>query len=155
LYAFSILFSDSRTKYFLPFLLKKDKAIIMYTTSGLALVPLPRCPNYCATKAALHQFILCLHRQLGGTSVKVVELFPPAVQTELHDKKHQPDIENGGQIGITMEEFMEGAWKGIVEGKDEIPVGFVVGALDKIDTPRKQIMNNMPWNPEEFEKGGS
>lgn len=126
----------------------------MYTTSGLALVPLPRCPNYCATKAALHQFILALRRQLGDTSVKVVELFPPAVQTELHDAKHQPDIENGRQIGITIEEFMDTAWKGIVEGKEEIPVGFVAGMLEKIDTPRKQIMNNMPWNPAEFEKAG-
>jgi short-subunit dehydrogenase involved in D-alanine esterification of teichoic acids len=124
----------------------------MYTTSGLALVPLPRCPNYCATKAALHQFILALRRQLQDSSVKVVELFPPAVQTELHDAKHQPDIENGREIGITMDEFMETAWKGIVEGKEEIPVGFVVGLLDKVDTPRRQAMSHMPWNPAEFEK---
>jgi short-subunit dehydrogenase involved in D-alanine esterification of teichoic acids len=44
----------------------------MYTTSGLALIPVPRCPNYCATKAALHQFILALRRQLEGSSVKVI-----------------------------------------------------------------------------------
>lgn len=124
----------------------------MYTTSGLALVPLPRCPNYNATKAALHQFILSIRRQLQETSVKVIELFPPAVQTELHDAKHQPSIENGSAIGITIEEFMETAWKGIVEGKEEIPVGFVVGALEKIDGPRKEMMNHMPWDPKEFEK---
>jgi short-subunit dehydrogenase involved in D-alanine esterification of teichoic acids len=112
-----------RTKYFLPFLLKK-KSSIMYTTSGLALVPIARCPNYNATKAALHQFIMSIRRQLKTSSVKVIELFPPAVQTELHDAKHQPTIENGGQIGITMDEFMETAWAGIVEGKEEIPVGF-------------------------------
>jgi len=126
----------------------------MYTTSGLALVPLPRCPNYCATKAALHQFILALRRQLTGSNVKVVELFPPAVQTELHDKVHQPDIENGREIGITIEEFMEQAWRGIIEGVEEIPVGFVVGLLEKIDVPRKQVMKNMAWNPEEFEQTG-
>ena len=124
----------------------------MYTTSGLALVPLPRCPNYCATKAALHQFILALRRQLEGSSVKVIELLPPAVQTELHDAKHQPDIENGRKIGITMDEFMRTAWAGIVEGKEDIPVGFVIGGLEKIDGPRKAMMAHMPWDPTEFDK---
>jgi len=74
------------------------------------------------------------------------------VQTELHDAKHQPSIENGRSIGITIEEFMETAWKGIVDGKEEIPVGFVVGALEKIDGPRKEMMSHMPWDPKEFEK---
>jgi len=143
--------SNNRTKYFLPFLLKK-KSSIMYTTSGLALVPIARCPNYNATKAALHQFIMSIRRQLQGSSVKVIELFPPAVQTELHDAKHQPTIENGGQIGITMDEFMETAWAGIVEGKEEIPVGFVITALEKIDGPRKAMMAHMPWDPSEFER---
>lgn len=124
----------------------------MYTTSGLALVPIARCPNYNATKAALHQFILSIRRQLQGSSVKVIELFPPAVQTELHDAKHQPTIENGGQIGITMDEFMGTAWPGIVEGKEEIPVGFVITALEKIDGPRKAMMQHMSWDPSEFEK---
>ena len=101
----------------------------MYTTSELALVPLPRCPNYCATKVALHQLILAIRRQLQGSSVNVVELLPPAVQTELHDAKHQPGIENGRDIGITI---VAAAWAGIVEGKEEIPVGVVIGALEKL-----------------------
>ena len=110
----------------------------MYTTSELALVPLPRCPNYCATKAALHQFILAVRRQLQGSSVNVVELLPPAVQTELHDAKHQPGFENGRDIGITIDEFMAAACAGIVEGKEEIPVGIVMGALEKLMGRGKQ-----------------
>lgn len=51
------------------------------TTSGLALVPITRCPNYCASKAALHHWILVLRKQLRGSKVKIVELFPPAVQS--------------------------------------------------------------------------
>lgn len=77
------------TQTFLPFLLKKHSALI-YSSSGLALVPLPRCPNYCATKAALHHFILSLRTHLKGTSTAVLEIFPPAVQTELHDSEYQP-----------------------------------------------------------------
>jgi short-subunit dehydrogenase involved in D-alanine esterification of teichoic acids len=135
----------------LPFLLKKKSSII-YTTSGLALVPLPRCPNYNATKAALHQFILALRRQLEKTPVTVIELFPPAVQTELHDAKHQPDIENGRQIGMPLDEFMEAAWKGLVAGKEEVAVGFAQTAVDKVDGPRKEMMAHMPWDPAEFDK---
>jgi short-subunit dehydrogenase involved in D-alanine esterification of teichoic acids len=123
----------------------------MYTTSGLALVTLPRCLNYCATKAALHQFIMGLRAQLESSPVKVIELFPPAVQTELHDAKHQPTIKDGGSIGIPLQEFVDGAWKGIVAGKDEIPVGFVVTALEKIDGPRKEISKHFKWDPSEFE----
>jgi short-subunit dehydrogenase involved in D-alanine esterification of teichoic acids len=103
----------------------------------------------------LHQFILALRRQLEKTSVQVIEVSPPAVQTELHDAKHQPTIENGREIGITLKEFMETAWAGLVEGKDEVPVGFVIGALDKIDTPRKAMLSHMPWDPKEFEKASN
>ena len=55
---------------------------LVSTTSGLALVPMLRCPNYCASKAAMHHFILCLREQLKETKVKVVELYPPAVQSK-------------------------------------------------------------------------
>lgn len=47
-------------------------------------MPILRCANYCASKAALHHYILCLREQLRGSSnIKVVELFPPAVQSKL------------------------------------------------------------------------
>jgi len=86
-----------------------------------------RCPNYCATKAAMHQLILCLREQLRGEekfqNVKVVEILPPAVQTELHDAKNQPDIKNGSSIGMPLHEFTEKAWQGLIEGKEDVPVG--------------------------------
>ena len=43
------------TMAFLPYLQKQDKETsLIYTSSGLALVPMVRAGNYCATKAALH-----------------------------------------------------------------------------------------------------
>lgn len=39
-------------------------------------------PAYSAAKAALNAFILCFREQLKSTNVKVVELSPPAVQSE-------------------------------------------------------------------------
>jgi hypothetical protein len=76
-----------------------------------------------------------------------VELLPPAVQTELHDAVHQPDIVNGGSIGMPIEEFMESAWAGIAADLEEIPVGPAIVALERIDKPRKEMMARFPWNP--------
>ena len=51
-------------------------------TSGLAFVPFPKAPTYSATKAALHSYTLALRHSLKSR-VEVIELAPPAVQTEL------------------------------------------------------------------------
>ncbi len=64
------------------FLTKQD-ATIVTVSSGLAFVPLPSTPTYSATKAAVHSFTESLRVQLQGTSVRVVELAPPGVQTEI------------------------------------------------------------------------
>jgi short-subunit dehydrogenase involved in D-alanine esterification of teichoic acids len=96
------------TKAFLPALQERDtESALIYVTSALGLIPIPRCSNYCASKAALHQFILCLRDQLKNSKVKVVELLPPAVQTELHDAKHQPDIKDGAKMGMPLDDFTE------------------------------------------------
>ena len=57
-------------------------AAIVNVTSGLAFVPMPRTATYSATKAALHSYTMSLRAKLQGT-VEVIELAPPAVQTEL------------------------------------------------------------------------
>lgn len=117
------------TTAFLPFLQSKaEQTSIIYTTSGLALVPAPRCANYCATKAALHHIILCIRSQVehGPGNVKIIELCPPAVQTELHDEKHQPDIKQGALIGMPLGEFIDEAWEGLEKGDEQIYIGELV-----------------------------
>ncbi|PZQ47409.1 MAG: oxidoreductase [Micavibrio aeruginosavorus] len=71
------------TAAFLPHLKKQKESTIINTTSGLAFVPLTVTPTYNATKAALHSYSIALREQLKGTSVEVIELIPPAVQTDL------------------------------------------------------------------------
>lgn len=71
------------TTALLPLLMKQDRAAIMNVTSGLAYVPLCYTPTYCATKAALHSYTLSLRQQLKDTSVDVIEIVPPYVQTTL------------------------------------------------------------------------
>jgi len=66
-----------------PFLAGQTAAVIVNVSSGLAFVPLPFTPTYCATKAAIHSFTQSLRVQLAGANVQVVELIPPAVQTDL------------------------------------------------------------------------
>jgi uncharacterized oxidoreductase len=70
-------------KQFLPHLKAQAAAAIVNVTSGLAFVPLPISPVYCATKAGLHSFTQSLRVQLKNTRIKVFELAPPATETPL------------------------------------------------------------------------
>ncbi|KAI0107367.1 putative short-chain dehydrogenase/oxidoreductase [Hypoxylon sp. NC0597] len=106
---------------------EKEKAHLVFVSTTLALVPaLVRAPGYNASKAALHSWVLNLRQQLkdaGYAGIKVVEVFPPAVQTELHDTKHQPDLVNGGEIGMPLDAFTEQMYEGLVRGDEQFAVG--------------------------------
>jgi uncharacterized oxidoreductase len=60
----------------------RPNAAIVNVSSGLAFVPLVATPTYSATKAAIHSYSQSLRDALSG-KVEVIELAPPAVQTEL------------------------------------------------------------------------
>jgi uncharacterized oxidoreductase len=74
------------TAAILPHLQKQPHAAIMNVSSGLAFLPLALTPTYCATKAAIHSYTLSLRYQLRNTSLEVLELIPPYVQTDLMDR---------------------------------------------------------------------
>lgn len=71
------------TTALLPHLLKQPDATVLTVSSGLAFVPLAPTPTYSATKAAIHSWSIGLREQLKSTSVRVIEIAPPYVQTEL------------------------------------------------------------------------
>ncbi|KAK8099694.1 uncharacterized protein PG998_012935 [Apiospora kogelbergensis] len=122
-------------------------AAVLAVTSGLAVVPLARCGNYCATKAALHSLLWSLRAQLAGDAgsrhVRVVEILPPAVRTELHTQ--QPDLvaRGLGDIGISLREFTDEAWAGLTRGDDEIPVGPRREQLVKMEEGRRLAFQGM------------
>jgi uncharacterized oxidoreductase len=78
------------TAALLPHLEKQTHAAIMNVSSGLAFVPLVFTPTYCATKAAIHSYTQSLRYQLKSTSIEVLELIPPYVQTDLMDGAEDP-----------------------------------------------------------------
>jgi uncharacterized oxidoreductase len=60
----------------------QPNAAIVNVSSGLAFVPLVIAPTYSAIKAAIHSYTVSLRAVLKGT-IEVIELVPPAVQTDL------------------------------------------------------------------------
>jgi uncharacterized oxidoreductase len=68
---------------FMEHLLAQPDATIMTVSSGLAFAPLRVTPTYNATKAAIHQLSETLRLQFAGSSVSVVELVPPSVQSDI------------------------------------------------------------------------
>jgi uncharacterized oxidoreductase len=75
------------TAALLPTLLGKPHAAIVNVTSRLAFMPSALIPTYCATKAALHSYTQSLRFQLRETSVQVIEIIPPNVQTALQGER--------------------------------------------------------------------
>ncbi|WID97746.1 SDR family oxidoreductase [Bosea vestrisii] len=71
------------TAALLPHLQTRPHAAIVTVSSGLAFVPLATTPSYSASKAAIHSWSMALREQLKKTSVEVIEIAPPYVQTEL------------------------------------------------------------------------
>ena len=79
------------TAALLPHLLRQSRAAVLTVSSGLAFVPMAATPTYSATKAAIHSYSMSLRHQLAGTSVEVIEIAPPYVQTELMGARQAVD----------------------------------------------------------------
>jgi uncharacterized oxidoreductase len=107
--------------YFIPDLIKQRESAVINVSSGLAFVPIAVMPVYCATKAAMHSFSLSIRHQLRDTSVKVFEVIPPTVDTEL-DKGARDER---GQVdkGIPPAEVAEATLKALEKDEYEIAIG--------------------------------
>ena len=107
---------------FLPHLKTKPDAVLVNVSSGLAFVPLAQFPVYCATKAFVHSFSQSLRHQLRGTGVRVVELIPPWVATDLGATHPDSAIPAGDRKPMPLAAFITAAMEELASGKDELPV---------------------------------
>jgi len=121
---------------FLPHLMKQERPAIMNVTSGLAFSPMASAPIYSATKAALHSFTLSLRHQLAGTPVRVIEIIPPAVNTDL-----------GGvglhTFGVAVDEFVNAVTMGLRQGEPEIAYGYSQRASQASRSELDEIFQRM------------
>lgn len=68
----------------LPRLLKHPGSMLINVTTGLIYNPKAATPFYCAAKAGLHSFTQSLREQTKEYDLKVIEVFPPLVDTPFH-----------------------------------------------------------------------
>ena len=101
----------------IPHLLRQANPVLINITSGLAFSPLARVPVYSATKAALHSFTLSLRRQLESTPIRVIEIVPPAVNTDLGG----PGLHT---FGVALDEFADSVMPRLAAGDLEVGYGF-------------------------------
>ena len=114
---------------FAPLLVNNENAAIINITSGLAFVPIAFMPVYCATKAAMHSLTLSLRYQLKKTGIKVFEIAPPSVDTELGHERREDKKQSHG--GIPVSEFITGAMDAIENDLYEAAIGQSVGLRAK------------------------
>jgi uncharacterized oxidoreductase len=119
-----------------PHLRSKERPAIINVTSGLAFVPRASVPVYSATKAAMRSFTLSLRHQLADTPIEVVEVIPPAVNTDLGG----PGLHT---FGVPLEEFADAVFAQLREGKSEIVYGFSEEASQATYEQRSAIFERM------------
>ena len=112
---------------FIPLLMQQKHSAIINVSSGLGFVPIAAMPVYCATKAALHSFSISLRHQLKATPVKVFEVIPPAVETELG--REEGDTEPGYH-GIKPAVLADEVMQALAADQFEIPVGEAKGLME-------------------------
>lgn len=89
---------------------------ILNVTSGLSFAPFAKVPVYSATKAFFHSFTLSVRHLLQQKKVEVIELIPPALNTDLGGK----GLHNAAP---PVSEFVEAVFAQLKEGKSEITFG--------------------------------
>ena len=127
--------------YFIPELLRKSEAAVVNVSSGLGFAPLAMMPVYCATKAAVHFFSISLRHQLRDTSVRVFEVIPPMVDTNLD--KGARGARGQTDRGILPAEVASAVLKSMANDEYEIAVGAAKNLVAGSRTNPEQMFANM------------
>ncbi len=112
---------------------------IMNVTSGLSFVPLTKVPVYSATKAFFHSFTLSLRQLVAPHNIEVVEVIPPALNTDLGGKglhDYAPPVS----------EFIESIFNQLAGGANEVTFGFSETVSKAGQEVLQPIFNRMNQN---------
>lgn len=98
------------------FIQLKSLTTVMNVTSGLAFSPFAKVPVYSATKAFFRSFTLSLRHILKAKNIEVIEIIPPALNTDL------------GGVGLhdahpSVAEFIISIFEQLKDGKNELTFG--------------------------------
>ena len=95
----------------------KSLNTVINVTSGLSFVPLTKVPVYSATKAFFHSFTLSLRQLLKAKNIEVIEMIPPALNTDLGGKGLH-------DAAPPVSDFVESIFEQLKQGKTELTFGF-------------------------------
>ena len=90
---------------------------VINVTSGLSFVPLTKTPVYSATKAFFHSFTLSARHLLKSRGIEVIEMIPPALNTDLGGKGLH-------DTAPPVSDFIDAVFKQLKEGKTALTFGF-------------------------------
>jgi uncharacterized oxidoreductase len=122
------------TSALLPHLKAQKDAVVIHNSSVLAFVPLAGTAVYSATKAAIHSYALSQRFTLEGSGVRVVEISPPWVDTDLVYK-------SGDARAMPLPDFVAATMKGLAEGRDEVYVEGIQALRDNPGSGEHAFVN--------------
>jgi len=121
------------TLHLLPHFKTLPNAVVVNVSSVLGFVPFSVInPVYCGTKAWMHFWSMDLRAQLKDTHVRVVEIAPPTVATDLHREREDPDDnkKEKNKAALSVDEFIDetvAKWK---KGDEMIAAGMANGIVE-------------------------
>ncbi|MEO8666840.1 MAG: SDR family NAD(P)-dependent oxidoreductase [Ignavibacteria bacterium] len=99
------------------FIKLKSLNTIINVSSGLSFAPLAKTPVYSATKSFLHSFTLSLRHLLKPEDIEVIEIIPPALNTDLGGKGIH-------DFAPPVKDFIESIFEQLKQGSTELTFGF-------------------------------
>ena len=109
---------------------------IVNVTSGLSFVPLTKTPVYSATKAFFHSFTLSLRHLLKSKNIEVIEIIPPALNTDLGGKGLH-------DAAPPVSDFIESIFDQLKKGSNELTFGFSEAMVKATPDDLKNAFNRM------------
>lgn len=94
----------------------KSPTTIINVTSGLSFVPFTKVPVYSATKAFFHSFTVSLRHTLRARNIEVIEIIPPAINTDLGGAGRH-------DFAPPVGEFIASIFEQLKQGKIELTFG--------------------------------